>query len=123
MARGERYFIRTDEFISERWITKPELYIRKGAFMTILTGPYTYAGRNLAMIEMRSVIERVVKEFWSKLPSKFDKSGLFERSEDHRIAGIPKVRMTFVKRRQEVSKIGKINTFRVLRILTMYGYT
>lgn len=99
MARDERNFVRPNDFIPERWTTKPELCIRKEVFLPFLTGQYVCAGKSLAMMEMRSVVGRVVKEFKIILPEGFDIRDFFENIRDFFIVGVPKVEIRFVKRR------------------------
>jgi cytochrome P450 len=98
MNRDERNFVNANEFIPERFTTKPELCIRKEAFIPFLTGPYVCAGKNLAMMELRSVVRRVVEEFEVILPEAFDRRAFFDNVQDYFIVGVPKVEVRFVKR-------------------------
>ncbi|ROW11442.1 hypothetical protein VMCG_01185 [Cytospora schulzeri] len=58
--RCEKYFEHADEFIVERWTTRPELIIDKRAFHPFLTGPWNCVGRRLAMLLLRVVIAHTV---------------------------------------------------------------
>jgi cytochrome P450 len=97
LYRDPRNFGRPDEFIPERWTDQPELVLRKEAFIPWMVGPYSCAGKGLAMMELRSVISRVISEFDVKLPEGFDALGYFEGIKDHFTAGGPKVDVRFVR--------------------------
>tara|TARA_R110002003_G_scaffold702_11_gene21165 strand:- start:6678 stop:7217 length:540 start_codon:yes stop_codon:yes gene_type:complete len=96
LYRDPRNFIRPDEFIPERWLDNPELVLRKDAFMPFSTGPYSCAGKGLAMMELRSVVGRVVSEFDVVLMDGFDEGVFWEGIKDHFTAGAPKVEVRFV---------------------------
>jgi cytochrome P450 len=98
IARDERNFMRSNEFIPERWTTKPELCIMKDAFIPFLIGPYVCAGKSLGMMEMRSVVTRLVSEYEVLLPQDFDAPSFFKGIEDHWTIGLPKLKLIFKKR-------------------------
>ncbi|KAF2737787.1 cytochrome P450 [Polyplosphaeria fusca] len=97
LARDERNFARPDEFLPERWTTRPELAMTKTAFLPFLIGPYTCAGKSLAMMELRSVTARVMAEYDVVLPEDFDATKFFGGIEDHWTTGVPKQKVRFVK--------------------------
>ncbi|PLB55510.1 benzoate 4-monooxygenase [Aspergillus steynii IBT 23096] len=66
--RDPRNYQYPDEFIPERWIDKPELIIRKEAFIPFSTGPYSCAGKSFGMMEMRLVIATIVRNFDFRFP-------------------------------------------------------
>lgn len=68
--------------------------------MPFLTGPFNCAGRNLAMMELRSVVARVAHEFdIAFLPgSDFDAVDYFGRIKDHFVSGAPPQELVFTKR-------------------------
>jgi cytochrome P450 len=92
-----RNFVRPDEFLPERWLDQPELVLRKDAFFPFLVGPYSCAGKALAMMELRSVISRVISEFDVKVPEGFDGQRYFDGIKDHVTAEGPEADVTFVK--------------------------
>lgn len=97
LHRDPRNFVRPDEFIPERWTDRPDLVLRKEAFIPWSTGPYNCAGKPLAMMELRSVIERVINEFDVVLPVGFDADAYWNGIKDHFTAGPPKQSVRFVK--------------------------
>ncbi|KAH7125219.1 cytochrome P450 [Dendryphion nanum] len=98
LARDERNFRQPAEFIPERWTSKPELCINKSAFLPFLTGAYTCAGKNLALMEMRSVVRRVIAEYDVVLPADFDEVRFFGGIQDPALTVIPKQEIRFVQR-------------------------
>ncbi|KAF2801643.1 putative benzoate 4-monooxygenase cytochrome P450 [Mytilinidion resinicola] len=102
LSHDPRCFEQPDEFIPERWTTRPELTINKTGFMPFMTGPYDCAGKKLAMMELRSVVARIVKDWdWRVIGEegkKWDREAWFGGVKDHFIAGAPKARVVFEKR-------------------------
>jgi cytochrome P450 len=98
LYRDPRNFVQPDEFIPERWLDREkELVKRRDAFMPFSTGPYNCAGKGLAMMELRSVVSRVVGEFDIVLPEGFRGEEFFEEIKDHFTAGAPGVEVRFVR--------------------------
>jgi cytochrome P450 len=87
--RDPRNFVRPDEFIPERWMTRPELVLNKEALLPFSTGPYDCVGKRLAYMEMRSVIARVMGEFDVCLPKGFKEEEYWGEVRDHITAAAP----------------------------------
>ncbi|KAK4135118.1 putative cytochrome P450 oxidoreductase [Trichocladium antarcticum] len=58
--RDARAFARPDEFIPERWTTRPELARDKSVFIPFNAGPYACVGKRLAMMEIRRVVAEIL---------------------------------------------------------------
>lgn len=97
MNRDPRHFVEPDTFIPERWLGKPELLLRKDVFVPFMTGPYSCAGKALAMMELRSVVGKVVNEFDVTLPAEFEEKRYWNEVKDHFTAGPPKQDVLFVR--------------------------
>jgi cytochrome P450 len=97
----ERNFVHAKKYLPERWYSKPELIINRNAYMPFLTGPFNCAGRNLAMMELRSVVARVAHEFDIAFPAgtNFDAENYFSRIKDHFVSGAPPQNLVFTRRR------------------------
>ncbi|OAL56219.1 putative cytochrome P450 oxidoreductase [Pyrenochaeta sp. DS3sAY3a] len=67
-ALDPRAFVDPDAFIPERWTTKPELVIRKDAFIAFGYGTYNCAGKPLAMMQLRMVVAMVIKRYELSFP-------------------------------------------------------
>ncbi|GFF97057.1 putative Cytochrome P450 monooxygenase [Aspergillus lentulus] len=65
-----RYFIQPDEFIPERWTSRPELIISKNAFNPFLSGSYSCVGKDLALMEIRMLIAVFVSSFSFRLANR-----------------------------------------------------
>ncbi|KAJ4407521.1 hypothetical protein N0V91_003789 [Didymella pomorum] len=96
LTRDARSFVRPDDFIPERWTTKPELILNRSAFFPFLIGPYSCVGKTLAYMELRSVIRRVINEFDVILPEGFVAEEYWDGVKDHFTAGPPKQEVSFV---------------------------
>ncbi|EUC47469.1 hypothetical protein COCMIDRAFT_24632 [Bipolaris oryzae ATCC 44560] len=97
LFRDPRNFVAPDEFIPERWTTRPELVRNRAAFIPFSTGPYSCAGKALAMMELRSMVGRVIAEFDVRLDEGVDVNAYWEGIKDHFTAGAPKVMVRFVR--------------------------
>lgn len=64
----KRAFVNPDELIPERWSSRPELILRKDAFVPFSYGPYNCTGRPLAMMHLRMVVAMVVTKFEVSFP-------------------------------------------------------
>lgn len=69
----------------------------RAAFIPFSTGPYSCAGKALAMMELRSVVGRVIAEFDVRLDEGVDVNAYWEGIKDHFTAGAPKVMVRFVR--------------------------
>ncbi|KAL4746149.1 hypothetical protein BDW72DRAFT_207594 [Aspergillus terricola var. indicus] len=64
IQRDNRYFPSGAEFIPERWLEqKDKLIVHENAFFPFQIGRYSCVGKQLALMEMRSVIARMALEF------------------------------------------------------------
>ncbi|KAL2794966.1 cytochrome P450 [Aspergillus keveii] len=101
VGRDERNFVHAKKYLPERWYSRPELIINRNAYMPFLTGPFNCAGRNLAMMELRSVVARVAHEFDISFPTgtNFDAEDYFSRIKDHFVSGAPPQNLVFTRRR------------------------
>lgn len=97
MFHDPRYFVEPDVFIPERWLDRPELVLRKDAFNPFMTGPYNCAGKGMAMMELRSVVSRVISEFDVKMPEGFNEEQYWNGIKDQGTAGPPRQEVMFVK--------------------------
>jgi cytochrome P450 len=97
LFRDKRNFVDPDRFVPERWTTRSEMVLNKHAFMPFSTGPYMCAGKNLAMMELRSVVGRVISEFDVVLEDGFVPEKYWDGVKDHFTAGPPKQMVRFVK--------------------------
>lgn len=100
LHHDKRNFVQPDDFIPERWTTRPELIINKGAYVPFTMGPYKCPGKGLAMMELRSVVAKTVSRYDINIPEgiKFDIKDFLYDVKDHFTAGIPLQEMVFKRR-------------------------
>ncbi|TXC06108.1 hypothetical protein FocTR4_00009479, partial [Fusarium oxysporum f. sp. cubense] len=63
LNRDERCFARPNDFIPERWITQPELVCDALAFAPFSTSCYSYAGKQVGLLEVRHVLLQIISKF------------------------------------------------------------
>ncbi|KAH7071709.1 cytochrome P450 [Paraphoma chrysanthemicola] len=68
IQRDPRAFPQPDDFIPERWSTRPELILRRDAFVAFGYGPYNCAGKPLAMLQLRMVLAMIIQNFEISVP-------------------------------------------------------
>ncbi|KAE8152770.1 cytochrome P450 monooxygenase [Aspergillus avenaceus] len=61
--RDERSFERPNEFVPERWTTKPELIKNSSAFFPFSLGPYSCVGKQLALMEIRCITAEILTRY------------------------------------------------------------
>ena len=88
-------------FIPERWTTQPDLVLHKSAFFPFLTGAYGCIGKQLALMELRTVIAKCVLEFDVRFAEGEDGVELLEGSKDVFTLILGKLRLEFLKRKRD----------------------
>lgn len=58
-----RSFEQPNEFIPERFTTRPELVKDKSVFIPFLTGSYACVGRRLALMEVRRAVAAIICQY------------------------------------------------------------
>lgn len=99
--RSEKAFVQPDDFIPERWTTRPELILHKSAFAPFLTGTFACIGRQLAYNEMRTVAAMLVLAFEVRLADGEDGSALLNESQDVFVMNLAPLRVVFEERAQK----------------------
>ncbi|KAH9208989.1 cytochrome P450 [Leptodontidium sp. 2 PMI_412] len=86
------------DFIPERWSTKPELIINKSAYAPFSIGRYGCIGKNLALMELRTVTALLVSKFDVSFAPGEDGNTLLEKSEDYFTIGLKELMLQFKAR-------------------------
>ncbi|MCJ1375714.1 hypothetical protein MMC20_006951 [Loxospora ochrophaea] len=63
ISRLESCFESAEDFIPERWTSKPQMVKDKTAFAPFSLGLYSCIGKNLALMEVRAVITCIISKF------------------------------------------------------------
>ncbi|KAI0599796.1 cytochrome P450 [Biscogniauxia sp. FL1348] len=82
VARREDCFERPNEFIPERWTTKPHLVRNKTAFMSWGMGTYMCVGKNLGLLEIRTLAVVLLDNFDVDFAPGEDGESLHQRTLD-----------------------------------------
>ncbi|KAK5957815.1 hypothetical protein OHC33_001004 [Knufia fluminis] len=98
LSRSPDYFIDPLSFIPERWSTKPELVKNKDAYAPFSTGPYNCIGKNLALMEVRTITSQIVDQFDVSFAPGEDGSTLLMKTRDHFTLGLAELRLCFKRR-------------------------
>lgn len=99
-ATDPRNFVDPGSFIPERWTSRPELILNRAAFTPFSLGKYNCPGKSVAMMEVRSVITRTVKDYQICFPDgvMFDEKAFFSEVKEHFTIGVPKCELVFKAR-------------------------
>ncbi|KAG7149456.1 Cytochrome monooxygenase FCK2 like protein [Verticillium longisporum] len=63
LFRDQRVFPRPDEFVPERWTSEPELVKDKGIFAPFSIGRYSCVGKQLGLMEIRTVTAELLRRY------------------------------------------------------------
>ncbi|KAF2757755.1 benzoate 4-monooxygenase cytochrome P450 [Pseudovirgaria hyperparasitica] len=82
LQRDERNFGMPLEFIPERWTDHPELVKNADAFMPFSIGPYGCVGKQLALMEVRSVTAHILHEYNVRTAPGFTQENFLKEKKD-----------------------------------------
>ena len=85
-------------FIPERWTTKPELIHHKGGFFPFLLGAYSCIGKQLALMELRTLLAKMVLEFDINFAPGENGQALVEEMKDVFTCALEPINMCFTAR-------------------------
>jgi cytochrome P450 len=94
----EEIYANAKMFIPERWYSKPELVKEKSAFSPFATGPYGCIGKPLALMQIRTIVAKIIMAFNVRFADGEDGVNLLEKSRDHFTLGLADLNLVFEKR-------------------------
>jgi len=94
----EDNFTQAEQFIPERFFSRPELIKTRDAFAPFLTGPYGCIGKNLAYMEIRTLTAKLITKFDVKIAPGEDGTNVMN-SSDHFTIGLKPLYMAFTSRK------------------------
>ncbi|KAG6007056.1 hypothetical protein E4U21_006416 [Claviceps maximensis] len=97
LQRDERCFVHPNEFIPERWTTRPELVKNASVMSPFGTGCYACAGRQLALMEIRQVISTIVHQYNLHLAPSQKEEDYLQSLKDFFTIVLPPLEMVFEK--------------------------
>lgn len=107
LARREDCFEQPEEFVPERWTTRPDMVRNKEAFMPWGVGPYMCVGKNLGLMEIRTLTVLLLDNFEISFAPNEDGTKLHENTLDC-FATIPGDLWLQFKRRAPDAKITRV---------------
>jgi cytochrome P450 len=102
MGHDPKNYTSPDQFLPERWSPSPhnpKLVHHKDAFQSFNSGPYGCIGKNLALMELRTVTAQLLDRFEVKFAEGEDGRALMEDSIDHFTTGLGGLRLAFEGRK------------------------
>ncbi|KAK2756652.1 hypothetical protein FQN54_005097 [Arachnomyces sp. PD_36] len=63
IGRNPECFVEPNQFIPERWYSRPELIRDASGFAPFSTGPYGCIGRPLALLNIRATVSRIIADY------------------------------------------------------------
>ncbi|OAG39457.1 hypothetical protein AYO21_06285 [Fonsecaea monophora] len=101
LFRSPECYVYPDDFIPERWYSKPELLKRGDSFAPFLIGPYSCIGKQLALMEIRSVTAQILLNFDVAFGPGEDGTALLEKTLDTFTLELAPLSLCFTPRKQE----------------------
>ncbi|KAF9889645.1 hypothetical protein FE257_007153 [Aspergillus nanangensis] len=99
MSHSESHFVQPDDFIPERFFSRPELVKHKDAFAPFLIGPYGCIGKNLAYMEIRLLTAYLITNFDVSFAPGEDGTALLSESIDHFTMALAPLHLCFKDRK------------------------
>ncbi|KAK4455098.1 Tryprostatin B 6-hydroxylase [Podospora aff. communis PSN243] len=98
LQRSEKYFVRAEEFIPERWTTKPEMVRDRAAFMPFNMGPNNCVGKRLAMMVLRLVLSYTTYHYQFGLAPGEDGTAIHREAKNKLIIKAGPLKLVFARR-------------------------
>lgn len=95
---GASNFVQPDDFIPERWLTRPDLIANEKAFAPFLLGPFGCVGKQLALMELRMILAETVWNYDFEFAPGEDGSTIQNESIDMIILRAAPLFINFTKR-------------------------
>ncbi|RFU29400.1 hypothetical protein B7463_g6939, partial [Scytalidium lignicola] len=98
IGKSKKAYEQPEEFIPERWYSRPELVRNKDAFAPFLIGPDSCIGRQLAMMSLRAVVSLMILHFDVSFAPGEDGHNLIYDSKDTFTLSMADIKFVFKKR-------------------------
>lgn len=102
MFPDEKCYDKPNEFLPERWsASKVDTMVKhKDAFQSFSSGPYGCIGKNLALMELRTVISQILDRFDVNVAPGEDGKALMDDTIDHFTLGLAPLKLRFEERKR-----------------------
>ncbi|KAF2713713.1 putative P450 monooxygenase [Pleomassaria siparia CBS 279.74] len=95
---GRDIYPQPHDFIPERWYSRPELILHKDAFQPFSSGPFGCIGKNLGLMEIRTLTARLVTLFDIEFAPGENGDRLKNETTEHFTLGLAPVDLVFKMR-------------------------
>lgn len=99
LHRDERAFVKPNEYIPDRWTSQTELVKDASVFTPFGTGRYSCAGKQLGLMELRSVTSQVIRDYTVRLDAEQKPGDFLDECKDGFTLSTGKLKLVFDKRR------------------------
>ncbi|KAL3442746.1 cytochrome P450 monooxygenase [Aspergillus insuetus] len=103
LFRDQRVFVQPQEFLPERWTTRPELIREPSAFIPFNAGPYSCVGKQLALMELRLVAAEILTRYNVRFAEGQKPDVFLESCHDTFTLATGPLELVFEKRRESDS--------------------
>ncbi|EHA51871.1 cytochrome P450 3A24 [Pyricularia oryzae 70-15] len=100
--RDERFFAQPDDFIPERWTTRPELVLDRRVYAPFNTGRWSCVGKQLSFMIMRMVIAHTLWHYEPSFAPGEDGNDIGLKRQDLIIAKPGKLELRFTPRKPRI---------------------
>ncbi|KAH8901269.1 cytochrome P450 monooxygenase-like protein [Thozetella sp. PMI_491] len=100
--RDRRAFVQPDDFIPDRWTTRPELILDKSVFIPFNLGSYACIGKRLALIEIRRVVAEILWRYDVHVAPGFSPESFLDGRQDTFTLVSGSLPLIFTKRARDV---------------------
>ena len=98
IQRSAASFVQPEDFIPERWTSRPELVLNKKSYMPFGIGPYGCVGKQLALNEIRTVVAKLVLGFDVRFAEGENGRRILEETQDFFVLGLGDLELCFTAR-------------------------
>ncbi|EME82006.1 uncharacterized protein MYCFIDRAFT_215553, partial [Pseudocercospora fijiensis CIRAD86] len=98
MGRDPDIYAEPEKFLPERWYSQEDKVKHKDAFAPFSMGPFGCIGKNLALMELRTLTARIITTFDAKLAPGEDGSRILGKTKDHFTVDLGDMEVVFSQR-------------------------
>lgn len=95
----EEIYTNASDFYPERWYKETDMIKNKTAFAPFSQGVYGCIGKPLALMELRTVITKLIMAYDVKFADGEDGKPLMEQTKDHFTLGMADLNLSFTPRK------------------------
>jgi cytochrome P450 len=95
---GEESYEQPEDFVPERWTSRPDMVRNRSAFFPWSIGPYHCVGKNLGMMEIRLATAMLVTKYDRKFANDEDGTEMKNGGQDCFLKSPGRLRLVFQKR-------------------------